>query len=89
MMEGGLSAPFLNTTTMQQYIDTIKDLFPKAHVKVRNPQTLVVSPPGFFSPERIQSMADIIQDVLPNTSVHVGQGGVVEGQIVVSLSKES
>ena len=71
---------------MQEKINIIKKLLPKAFVKARNAETLIVSPNGFFSPQRIQQMADSIKDALPDArDVYVGQGGVVEGLIVVKF----
>ena len=71
---------------MQEKINIIKKLFPKTSIRIRNEETLIVSPDGFFSPQRIQSMADSIKDALPDVKdVYVGQGGVVEGLIVVKF----
>jgi DNA recombination-dependent growth factor C len=71
---------------MQEKINIIKKLLPKAFVKARNAETLIVSPNGFFSPQRIQQMADSIKGALPDAKdVYVGQGGVVEGLIVVKF----
>jgi hypothetical protein len=71
---------------MQEKINIIKKLLPKAFVKVRNAETLIVSPGGFFAPQFVRLMADAIKDALPDArDVYVGQGGVVEGLIVVKF----
>jgi hypothetical protein len=72
---------------MQEKINIIKKLLPKAFVRApRNAETLIIAPNGFFSPQRIQQMADSIKGALPDAKdVYVGQGGVVEGLIVVKF----
>ena len=71
---------------MQEKINIIKKLLPKAFVKIRNAETLIVAPDGFFSPQRIQQMAGTVKDALPDAKdVYVGQGGAVEGLIIVKF----
>ena len=73
---------------MQDEIRIIKALFPKAKTQLRNPQTLLVSSGGFHSPAYLNTMMQSIKDALPNSDVYIGQGGSVEGLIVVRSLNE-
>ena len=67
----------------------------KVSVRLFTGKTFLVSPGGFFSKSRLESMADdllkaIPKDMLDNPvgslqPVRVGTGGATEGQIIIKL----
>ena len=72
---------------MQEIINIIKNLLPKAHVRVKDSQTIVVYP-GFVAPSYVKVWAEELGHALLITEVkevRIGQGGVVDGCIVVKL----
>lgn len=64
----------------------------KATVKRFKNNILVASPDGFFSPSRLQNMADELNDRIPEpwleSPVSVGTGGATEGLLIIRLNDE-
>jgi hypothetical protein len=64
----------------------------KATVRRFKNNILTASPGGFFSPSRLQNMADELNDRIPEpwleSPVSVGTGGATEGLLVIRLSSE-
>ena len=64
----------------------------KATVRRFKNNILVASPGGFFSPSRLQNMADELNDRIPepwlDSPVSVGTGGATEGLLIIRLNDE-
>jgi len=72
---------------MKQIIETIENLIPRGKVYMKDPETIVVYP-GFVAPSYVKVWAEELRHALLATEVkdiHIGQGGVVEGCIVVKI----
>ena len=73
--------------------DIVKDtLGPKVTTRLFKNNILVVAPGGFFSPSRLQMMADQLTKRIPESwlesPISVGTGGATEGLIIISLNDE-
>jgi len=72
---------------MKEIIKTIENLIPRGKVYVKDPETIVVYP-GFVAPSYVKVWAEELGHALLTTEVkevRIGQGGVVDGCIVVKL----
>jgi hypothetical protein len=73
--------------------DIVKDtLGPKFTVRPFKNNILTASPGGFFSPSRLQMMADQLNKRIPESwlesPVSVGTGGATEGLLIIRLTDE-
>ena len=65
----------------------VKGINPNVYTRIFKENKVLVSPINFLSKNGLSYLRDSINEVLPNYSIRIGEGGVTEGMIIIEKDK--